>query len=129
MTRVKNLDRRRSIMAITSFQGVRDFINKFLKDHSIDVSGAPHKDFWNTMKYDDFVNGSVPDIVDPGTGDPVNVKILVKGNAKESNLIKILQANLTVSGVTFPRMPKGGAKMKPAEIAEIAGWIDNGCPQ
>ncbi|HYV34052.1 MAG TPA: hypothetical protein VE988_00020 [Gemmataceae bacterium] len=115
-------------MAITTFQGVRDFINKFLTDHSIDVSSAPHMDFWNTMTYDDFVNGSVPGLLDP-TGLPLDVKILVKGNAKESNLIKILQGPLTVSGQMFPQMPFGGDKMKPEEIAEIAGWIDCGCPQ
>ena len=115
-------------MAITSFQGVRDFINKFLSDHSINVCNAPHQAFWNNMKYDEFVNGNVPGITD-GTGLPLDVKILVKGNASQSNLIKILQGNLTVSGNTFPQMPVGGAKMKPAEIAEIAGWIDNGCPQ
>jgi hypothetical protein len=115
-------------MAITSFQGVRDFINKFLADHSIDVSGAPHADFWNMLEYDDFVGGPVPGLLDP-TGAPLDVKILVKGKSKDSNLIKILQGKLTASGATFPQMPKGGDKMTPQEIAEIAAWIDNGCPK
>jgi hypothetical protein len=115
-------------MAITSFQGVRDFINKFLTDHFIDVSAAPHVDFWNTLKYDDFVGGSVPGLVDT-TGAPLDVKILVKGKSKESNLIKILQGKITVSGKTFPQMPKGGDKMTAQDIAEIAEWIDNDCPQ
>ena len=114
-------------MAINSFQGVRDFINKFLSGHGINVCNAPHQAFWNNMKYDDFVNGNVPGITD-GTGLPVDVKILVKGKSAESNFIKILQGTLTVSGNTFPRMPVG-PKMTPQEIAEIAWWIDVGCPQ
>ncbi len=115
-------------MAITSFQGVRDFINKFLSDHGIDVSGAPHADFWNTLDYNGFVNGSVPGLLDP-TGAPLTVPILVKGKSADSNLIKILRGKLAVSGTTFPQMPFGGDKMKPEEIAELAGWIDSGCPQ
>jgi hypothetical protein len=116
-------------MAITSFQGVRDFINKFLSDHGIDVSGAPHADFWNTLDYNGFVSGDVPGLVD-STGAPLPpVKILVKGKSADSNIIKILQGKITVSNHPYPQMPFGGDKMKPAEIAELAGWIDSGCPQ
>jgi hypothetical protein len=115
-------------MAIQSFQGVKDFINQFLADHGIDVSGAPHADFWNTLSYYDFVNGNVPGILDP-TGAPLDVKILVKGKSADSNLIKILRGPITVSGVTIPRMPYLADKMTPEQVAEIAGWIDANCPE
>jgi hypothetical protein len=115
-------------MAITSFQGVRDFINKFLADHKIGVSGAPHQDFWNTMSYNDFVTGNVPGLLD-SAGLPLKVKILVKGKSAESWLIKVLQGPITASGVAIVQMPKNGDKMTKEQIAEIAGWIDNNCPQ
>ena len=104
-------------MAITSFQGVRDFIDKFLTDHSIDVSGAPHADFWNTMKYDDFVNGSVPGLTD-GAGLPLTVPILVKGNSQESNLIKILQGKLTVSGADRQKVGQTAAEIRKLRVPD-----------
>jgi photosystem II stability/assembly factor-like uncharacterized protein len=103
-----------------SFADVQAFFNNFIQSNGTDVSGAPHKDFWN-MDYGSFVNGDVPGV--PG------VKILVPGNANDSNLIKILRGPLTVNGGTYPQMPADGSPfMAPNLIDALADWINRNCP-
>jgi hypothetical protein len=95
------------------------------------VAGAPHKAFWATMPYDDFVNGAVPGVQDPNTGGPL--PILVKGNSAKSNLILSLQGNgplFDPNTGAFGQMPANGPPMFTGDqIQQIADWIDAGCPE
>lgn len=82
---------------------------------------SPHGAFWNTLPYDDFVNGTVPN---------VGLPILIRGNSAQSNLILALRGQPPFDGSQFRRMPADGPPfLTEAQIAPIAAWIDAGCPQ
>lgn len=106
---------------LNSYQDVQSLFNDFITANSINMDRAPHGAFWNSMSYDEFVNGNVP-------GLPIAVKNLISGNAADSNLIKILKGSLTVAGRTFRRMPGGGPYFSDDMVAALADWIDRGCP-
>lgn len=124
-------------MPLNSYSDVQNFFNGILNQNVSTSSGntelkdtknnAPHADFWNTLTYDQFVNGNVPGVNPP-------MKILIKGNSAQSNII------LALSGATgtafdpntgsFGPMPADGPPMfTPAQIQELADWIDKGCPK
>jgi hypothetical protein len=107
---------------LNSFKEVQDFFNKFIADKQISIDDAPHGAFWNTLTYDQFVNGTV-------LGVAGSIKILVSGSSANSNLIKILKGPLQVNGQSFRRMPGGGPFMSDDMIATLADWIDRNCPQ
>jgi hypothetical protein len=89
-----------------------------------DAEFAPHAEFWSELSYSDFVDGNVPNI----PGEPV--KILIKGNAADSAIILALQGEgMFAPGKRFRRMPAGGPYFSNEQIAEIADWIDRGCPE
>src|SRR5687767_8312629 len=101
---------------LNSYADVQTFFDDFISANNIDIDDAPHGAFWNTLSYDDFVNGDVPGVA--------GVKILISGNSADSNLVKILKGPLTVGGQTFRRMPGGGPFMTSDMIASLADWID-----
>ena len=106
---------------LNTFADVQAFFNNFITTNGTDLSGSPHGAFWNGA-YDAFVNGDVPGVS--------GVKILVKGNADQSNLILILKGPITVGGTTIERMPADGSPFMSADlIASLADWINRGCPQ
>jgi hypothetical protein len=115
-------------MAITSFAQFKLFMDNILSQNgqSADVGHSPHDAFWDNLTYQQFVNGNVPGVDPP-------VKILIVGNSAQSNLI----LSLLGSGPLFDdpntgygRMPADGPPFFTADqIAEIAAWIDAGCPQ
>ena len=105
---------------LNSYADVQTFFDDFISANNIDIDDAPHGAFWNTLSYDDFVNGDVPGVA--------GVKILISGNSADSNLVKILKGPLTVGGQTFRRMPGGGPFMTSDMIASLADWIDRDCP-
>jgi hypothetical protein len=118
-------------MALTSFAAVQAFLDNFISSNNIQISGAPHGAFWQTS-YDNFVNGDVPNVTDPNTGNPI--PILKKGDGKNSNIIFALAGTPGTlwdpnnpSG--FGQMPAGGPFMTAQMIAQISGWISNGCPK
>src|ERR1700692_4434656 len=83
-----------------------------------------------SLTYDQFVNGNVPGVTDPTTNLPMPV--LVKGNSANSNLIMALQGIGAAFGPDseIGQMPANGPPFFTADqIASIAAWIDNGCPQ
>jgi hypothetical protein len=127
-------------MPLNTYVELQQFINNILTQNIStvsggpeiqDVSNSPHKAFW-TLPYSDFVNGNVPHVLDPVTGQPM--KILVIGNSVQSNLILSLRG---AAGTAFDpntgaygQMPADGPPMfTEAQIQEIADWIDRGCPQ
>jgi hypothetical protein len=110
-------------MALTSFAQVQAFITQILENNKETV-GPPHQDFWNNLSYDQFTTGNVPGVD--------SVKILVVGNSKSSNIIQALQGTGLFDPNTgqYPQMPAlGPTYFTSDQIAEIAAWIDNGCPQ
>jgi hypothetical protein len=120
-------------MPLTSFSAVQSFISQVLTTNGEagGVPNSPHKAFWSTLTYDQFVNGTVPGVSDPSTGQPI--PILKSGDSANSNLILSLQGKGPlfdpVNG-SFGQMPVNGPPMFTAsQIKEIADWIDAGCPR
>jgi hypothetical protein len=116
---------------LNSFADVQQFIDQVLVDNNEKhgVGFSPHKAFWMSLTYDQFVNGDVPGVKDPETGSAI--PILVKGNSAQSNLILALQGSGPLfSPDEFKRMPANGPPyFSSDQIASIAAWIDAGCPQ
>lgn len=118
-----------AVTRLNSFSEVQQFITGILasNNEASGVSRSPHNAFWETMSYDDFVNGNVP-----GIGKVM--KVLVKGDSKLSNLILALQGapNTPFDPNTgeFGQMPANGPPMfTDDQIKAIADWIDAGCPR
>ena len=121
-----------TINPLNSFKDVQQFINGVLSQNNEQggLTFSPHKAFWSTLTYDQFVNGNVPGVTDPRTGNPMPV--LVKGNSAQSNLILALQGSGPVFGQNgaIRQMPANGPPyFSVDQIASIAAWIDRGCPQ
>jgi hypothetical protein len=117
---------------LNSFTAVQQFINQVLSENGEQggVLVSPHRAFWKTMTYDQFVNGNVPGVSDPNTGNPV--PILINGNSAQSNFILALQGRGPMFGPngSFGQMPANGPPFfSNDQINSIAGWIDNGCPK
>jgi hypothetical protein len=119
-------------VVITSYAQLQQYIDGILSANGDLPVGQPHKQFWDTMTYEQFTTGTVP-----GVGDPNNnnqpMKILVVGNSKASNLILALTG---APGTVFDpatgaigQMPANGTPFTVVQIAPIAAWIDAGCPK
>jgi hypothetical protein len=120
-------------MPLTSFSAVQNFIAQVLTTNG-EAAGAavsPHKDFWSKLTYDQFVNGNVPGVNDPATGNPI--PILVKGDSANSNLILSLLGKgplFDPNNGAFGQMPANGPPMfTPDQVKQLADWIDAGCPK
>lgn len=121
-----------AVTRLNSFGDVQRFIGQVLLQNNEQgaVSFSPHKAFWSTLTYEQFVNGNVPGVTDPTTRAPM--PILIKGNSAQSSLILALQGSGPIFGPDGPigQMPANGPPFFTADqIASIAAWIDNGCPQ
>jgi hypothetical protein len=119
----------RDASALKSYAEVQALLNGFMKRNKGKIEFAPHEAFWNAMSYRQFIEGNVPEVSDPA-GKPL--KILVVGNAGESNIIMALRGT---AGSIFDRekgaigrMPPIGPFMSDEEIDRLADWIDRGCP-
>jgi|SRR5437588_5009939 len=118
---------------LKSYAEVQAFMTKVLTDNGEQggVAVAPHRGFWATLPYQQFVNGNVPGVKDPGTGQPI--PILQKGNSAQSNLILALQGKgplFDPNTGAFGQMPTNGPPMFTVDqISQVAGWIDAGCPE
>lgn len=117
-------------------------VQAFLTANSGTVSGAPHQSFWTNLTYDEFVDGCVPDLGGQNGGPPCitnppsppppaspPVKILVKGNSKQSNIYLALSGEPPFDGSIFSQMPEGGPFLTTEQLAQFAAWIDAGCPK
>jgi hypothetical protein len=121
-------------MAVTKlnhYSEVQAFISSILKANGESAAHAPHKDFWSTLSYDQFVKGNVPGVKDPNTGLPM--PILVSGNSAASNIIMALRGTPGTAfdpNGAFGQMPADGPPMfTDNQIQSIADWIDAKCPQ
>ena len=86
--------------------------------------GGPHRAFWRGKTRDQFVVMSA-----------AGKRILTLGSAATSNIILALRGETPFGADTgnpdglFSRMPAGLEPVSPADIAFIAQWIDDGCPE
>src|SRR5262249_45091228 len=106
---------------LNSYKDVQDYFNNFVAAHSISIDDAPHGAFWNSLTYDEFVNG-------PVRGISAQLPTVVSGNSAAPTLIRIRRGRWKVGGKRFPQMPGGGPFMKNEEIAPPADWIARNCP-
>jgi hypothetical protein len=122
-------------MTLNSFKDVQNMLNAFIAANGIDVSSAPHVDFWNQLTYAQFTTGNVPGLPAPFDALP----ILKKGDSKHSNIILALSG---APGTLFDPIHNGGdgtgiGPMPPFpppalpndQIKALADWIDGGCPE
>jgi hypothetical protein len=119
-----------AITRLNTYADVQNFIDQILTQNGEqgDVPNSPHRAFWRNMTYEQFVDGNVPGVTDPNTGQPM--PILVKGNSAKSNLFLSLKGEgpLFDSNGPIGQMPANGPPFFTADqIASIAAWIDNGC--
>lgn len=117
---------------LNSYAEVQKFISDVMIQNGSIATNAPHKNFWQSLTYDQFVNGNVPGVKDPTSQQPM--RILIPGNAKVSNIILALQGApetlFDPNTGDFGIMPADGTVPFTAEqIASIADWIDRNCPQ
>ena len=96
---------------LTSYAQVQAFIAKVLTDNGEQGGGpgSPHGGFWATLSFQQLVNGNVPAVTDPNSGQPV--PILIKGNSGQSNLILALQGKgplFDPNNAGFGQMPANG---------------------
>lgn len=117
-------------VVINSYAELGAYIDSILKANGDFPVGQPHKEFWNTLTYEEFKTGAVPNVLDPTTKQPM--KILVVGDSSSSNLIWALTGK---KGSLFDpqtgkigQMPDGGTAFTPDQIKPIADWIDAKCP-
>jgi hypothetical protein len=122
-------------MALTSFADVQNFLTNFCQDNGIGIATAKHGPFWNTT-YKSFVNGNVPNVVDPNTNQPLPIlnKINGKYDAPSSNIVMALAGAGSLfdknnPGAPIGQMPQGGPYMSDDQIQEISGWITAQCPE
>ena len=97
------------------------------------VASAPHKNFWDTMNYNDFTTGNVPG-VNFGPNPPY--PILVLGDGANSNFVLALQGIgplFNNDTGDFGQMPANASPpampfFTTAQIQPIVDWINNRCP-
>ncbi len=116
---------------INSYEELKQHLNAILQTNGQDgdTRRAPHRDFWNSMTYEEFTTGHVPRISDPDTGNPM--PILVVGKPSDSILIKALRATGPFDPISgsFSQMPASGPPyFTDDQIKPIEAWIAAGCP-
>jgi hypothetical protein len=106
---------------INNYEDLQNLLNTFVSVNNLTPGGAPHGVFWETLDYEQFITGDVPNL---------GVKILVIGDSANSSIIQALQG--TLAG--FPYMPAPSppynAKSPTQDdvISQISAWIDANCP-
>jgi len=106
---------------INNYKELQALLNSFVGVNNLTPGLAPHGAFWNTLTYEQFITGDVPNL---------GVPILVVGNSAESNLIQVLKGTSS----QFPPMPQPNppynAKTPTQDvvISQISAWIDADCP-
>jgi len=112
-----------SIQSWPQFQAYMDAMVAF---YQTDIAGAPHKVFWRTLTYEEFIGGNVPNVTP-------SVKIVQPGDGNNSNLVQALQGVgplFNPNTGTIGQMPADGTgPWTAAQIQPVIDWINNGCPQ
>jgi len=117
-------------LALKSYADVQALLSGFMKQTNGPIEISPHGAFWNEMPYRQFIEGDLPEVTDRTTGKPL--KILIVGNARESNIIMALRGTkgsmFDQETGSFGRMPPTGPYLSDQDINRLADWIDRGCP-
>lgn len=117
-------------IVIKSYSELGPYIDSILKANSDFPVAHRHKDFWNTLTYTQFTTGTVPNVVDPTTNQPM--QILVVGDSSSSNLIWALAGKpgslFDPNTGAIGQMPLNGTPFNADQIKPIADWIDAKCP-
>ena len=85
--------------------------------------GGPHGAFWRSRTRDQLVAFKI-----------LGLPIITLGHGDDSNMVKALRAQVPFGqdvgtpGATIDRMPAGRDPVPPDQIAIIAAWIDDNCP-
>jgi hypothetical protein len=119
-----------AVTLLNNFPDVQKFISDILTQNGDSglPNASPHKAFWSTMTYDQFVNGNVPNT--SAGGHPI--PILKIGDSASSNIILALSGAGPIFGSTGSAgiMPPDGegTQWTTDQVKSIANWIDAGCP-
>jgi hypothetical protein len=107
---------------LKNYNDVQNALDNFVQQAGVNIGGAPHSAFWDNLDYNGFTTGNVPGV----SGD---WKILVVGDSANSNIIQIL-SGLGAPAKAFGQMPRPSPPYtgQSALIADLAAWIDAGCP-
>jgi len=116
-------------------QTLGNYIDGILKANNelAGVSGAPHLNFWDTLSYSDFINGTVPN-VNFGPNPPYPIVEL--GNGLGSNFVLALQGQgplFNNNDGAFGQMPQNANPpsmpyFTQEQVQPIIDWIDLKCP-
>lgn len=108
-----------------NYADVQAGLTAFVNAAGVNIQGAPHGEFWQSMTYTDFTTGNIPNVT-PATPWPV----LVVGDSANSNIIQILKG-MGAAAAKFRQMPRPRPPYEPEQsdlITALAAWIDAECP-
>ena len=108
-----------------NYADVQAGLDAFVSQAGVNIDGAPHGAFWQSMSYTDFTTGDIPNV---SSGGPWPV--LVIGHSDQSNIIQILEG-IGAAAKKFGRMPRPRPPYDPEQsetITALAAWIDAKCP-
>lgn len=114
------------MLTFNNYTDVQAGLGVFVNQAGVNIDGAPHGGFWQTMSYTDFISGNIPNVPD-GPGGPW--PILVVGKSANSNIVQILQGTGNAAQ-NFGQMPRPRPPYDPGQselISALAAWIDGGC--
>lgn len=106
-----------------NYADVQAGLDAFVSQAGVNIDGAPHGAFWQSMSYTEFTTGDIPGV--PAGPWPV----LVIGHSSQSNIIQILEG-MGSAAENFGRMPRPRPPYEPEQselITALAAWIDAGC--
>ena len=118
-------------VSINSYAELQTVLNDFVNSAGVTPGLAPHGVFWESLTYQEFVGGNVPNVG--------NYKIVDPGNAAQSNIIQALSGTPnspfdpnsgSIGQMPQPSPPYDGASPSQSDvIAALSTWINNGCPE
>lgn len=124
-------------VTINNYADLQAALTALVTNNDLQIGQAPHRAFWESMSYEDFISGNVPGVSDPSPPhDPY--KIVDPGNAANSTIYQALSG---AAGTVFDpntgdfgQMPQPSApynSVPPLQsdiIAALETWINDGCP-
>ena len=108
-----------------NYADVQAGLDAFVNQAGVNISGAPHGAFWQSMDYTEFTTGDIPNVLSGGPWP-----VLVIGHSDQSNIIQIL-SGIGAAKKRFGQMPRPRPPYDPEQsdlITALAAWIDADCP-
>jgi hypothetical protein len=109
-----------------TFSDIVNLLNE-LASNDPNIGDAPHGAFWQNTTRDEFIQIRTDNWGVPGP-------LVILGQPKQSNLFLALSGLPPFDGSQLPQMPDtdadpGGRHANPEELAMVAAWITNNCPE